>query len=142
MARKTLKDRVAKVPVEGWTEGRVRAFITGVLRSGYRRWPPKYQALKKALVGRKLNLKTGRVGYHYLCNSCHKEFPTKEVQVDHIHPIVNPDKGFTSWDDVIDRLFCSVDGLQVLCTQCHKSKTAEENKTRKQHADSKKSSKK
>lgn len=138
MPRKTLKQRTNQVPVEGWTEGRLRSFLMGVLRSGYRRWPPKYQALKKALVGRKINLKTGRMGYHYLCNSCKKEFPTKEVQVDHINPIVDPNKGFMSWDDVIGRLFCSEEGLQVLCSECHSIKTKGENELRKSVASVKK----
>jgi len=144
MPRKTLKQRTKQVPVEGWTEGRLRSFLTGVLRSGYRRWPPKYQALKKALVGRKINLKTGRMGYHYQCNSCKQEFPTKEVQVDHINPIVDPNKGFVSWDEVINRLFCPVEELQVLCSECHSIKTKSENIIRKanSNASSQKNNKK
>jgi 5-methylcytosine-specific restriction endonuclease McrA len=54
-------------------------------------------------------------------------FPAKDVQVDHIHPIIDPSVGFESWDETIDRMFCEKNNLQVLCTNpCHKSKTAAE----------------
>jgi hypothetical protein len=53
------------------------------------------------------------------------------VQVDHINPVVDPAKGFINWDIYIDRIFCEVDKLQVLCRSCHKEKTAEEKLLRK-----------
>ena len=33
-----------------WTQGRINGFITSVLRSGMRRWPPKYQTLQDSLM--------------------------------------------------------------------------------------------
>lgn len=116
-----------------WTEGRRRSFITSVLRGGYRRWPPKHEVLKEALVGKEVNQRTKRMSNHYKCNKCKKVFPTKEVQVDHIEPIVNPTVGFVSWDDFINNLYCEVDNLQVLCVTCHKKKTEKENKKRKKN---------
>jgi 5-methylcytosine-specific restriction endonuclease McrA len=65
------------------------------------------------------------------CTECHGLFVAKDVTVDHIVPVV-PLGGHDSWDEVIERLFCELDGLQVLCQPCHKVKTAEENATRKQ----------
>ena len=32
-----------------WTAGRIKSFITSVLRAGSRRWPPKYETLNKCL---------------------------------------------------------------------------------------------
>jgi len=101
-----------------WTEGRRKSFITSVLRSGYRRWPPKYETLKDAQTGKKENAKTKRIAMHYKCNSCKKDYPAKEVQVDHIEPVVDS-KGFSSWDIFIERLFCEKENLQVLCKACH-----------------------
>ena len=118
-----------------WTPGRRNAFIMSVLRSGTRRWPAKWDVLEIAKTEKKVNPKTGRLAQMYLCASCSGEFTSKEVEVDHIHPVV-PLTGFIGWDDVIERIFCSADKLQVLCTVCHKKKTKEENKKRKDLADS------
>lgn len=109
-----------------WTEGRLKAFITSTLRGGFRKYPPKYESLKEAQVGKKINDKSQRMAMHYECNKCKGHFPNKEVQVDHILPVVCPKKGFESWDIFIARLFCSSDNLQVLCKGCHDEKTKTE----------------
>ena len=68
---------------------------------------------------------------HYKCAMCSEEYVAVDVQVDHINPVVDPAKGFINWDIYIDRIFCEVDKLQVLCRSCHKEKTAEEKLLRK-----------
>jgi len=68
---------------------------------------------------------------HYKCAMCSEEYVVADVQVDHINPVVDPAKGFINWDIYIDRIFCEVDKLQVLCRSCHKEKTAEEKLLRK-----------
>lgn len=126
-----------------WTEGRKKTFITGTLRGGFRKYPPKYECLKAAYIGKKINEKTKRLSSHYVCKSCNKEYPTSEVNVDHINPVVNPETGFTTWDEYIDNMYCSIENLQVLCDECHDIKTREENTIRKEtRADSKKGNKK
>lgn len=116
-----------------WTQGRINGFITSVLRSGMRRWPPKYAALKNAFAGKKLNTKSGRVGQHYRCAACRTDFPSKDVEVDHIEPVVDPKKGFEGWDTFIARLYVTEEELQVLCKKCHKKKTATEKLQRKKN---------
>lgn len=121
-----------KSPVKGWTEAKFRSFITSLLRSGMRRFPNKSIALTQAKTTKKKNKKTNRMAQHYRCAKCKKEFPLSEVQVDHISPVTSTQDGWISWDVFIERLFCSVDNLQVLCKNvCHKIKTSEENKQRK-----------
>lgn len=105
-----------------WTEGRYRSFITSCLRAGFRRWPPKFDVLKSALVGRRLNKKSGREANHYLCAECGETFPQSNVQVDHIKPIGD----WSDWGVAIEALFCEAENLQVLCKTCHKKKTKEE----------------
>jgi 5-methylcytosine-specific restriction endonuclease McrA len=109
-----------------WTEARFRSFVTSALRAASRRWPPKYRALKDAFVGRKVNAKTGKLAMHYKCAECKQHFVAADVQVDHIKPVVDPKKGFTTWDNFIERMFCEAVNLQVLCKPDHKIKTDQE----------------
>lgn len=108
-----------------WTAGRRQSFIVSVLRNGTRRYPPKFQTLSEAKTEKKVNPKTNRVAQHYLCAVCTCDFPAKDVQVDHIVPVVGT-SGFTTWDEYINNLFCEKHNLQVLCKECHGSKTKEE----------------
>jgi len=126
-----LLSKVRKVVASlGWTEGRLRTFITSTLRGGFRKYPPKYETLKAASVGKKVNAKTNRMAEHFTCNMCKGEFPAKEVNIDHIDPVVCPYTGFVDWNTFISRLFCEGGNLQVLCSPCHDIKTAEERKER------------
>jgi len=68
---------------------------------------------------------------HYKCAACKKHFVAADVQVDHIEPVVDPKKGFISWDVFIERMFVEIEKLQVLCKPCHKIKTDEEKLQRK-----------
>ena len=105
-----------------WTEGRFNSFVTSILRSGSRRWGPKYETLNAAKTEKRTNVKSGRLAQHFLCAKCNKEYVAKDVQVDHIKPI-----GFDkTWDEFINGLYCEADNLQVLCVSCHKEKTIRE----------------
>ena len=114
------------------TEAQYHSHIKGALRKGTRFWKPKLIALEAAYVGVEKNKSTGRMAKHYECARCHEHFPTKEVQVDHLDPVVNPETGFTSWDETIERMYCNSSNLQVLCKGCHKEKTMEERQLAKQ----------
>lgn len=113
-----------------WTDARIKTFIISVLRAGTRRWPPKWNVKHAAATEKKVNESTGRLAQHYLCAKCKKDYPSSEVEVDHIKPVVNYKDGWTNWDDYITSLFCLEDNLQVLCLDCHKKKTLKENKKR------------
>lgn len=114
-----------------WTEARFRSFVISAIRAASRRWGQKYAAMDLAMVERRRNAKTGLIAKHFKCAHCSGEFVATDVQVDHIHPVVDPKIGFTTWDDYINRMFCEVDGYQVLCKPCHKIKTDEEKQQRK-----------
>lgn len=109
-----------------WTEGRFNSFIKSTLRSGSQRWPPKYKALNAAKQGKKINEASGRLAEHYKCAACQGSFPAKNIQVDHIYPVIDPNIGFTTWDDVIKRMFCEQEDFQILCRECHLEKTKSE----------------
>ena len=71
-----------------------------------------------------------RGGKQYICAKCKKWFANKEVQVDHIEPVMRYDETIQDLDynTVVMRIFCDEDNLQVLCKPCHKIKTALERK--------------
>jgi 5-methylcytosine-specific restriction endonuclease McrA len=98
-----------------------KKWILNALRRASYRYPFRYQAKVAARVER------GK----YLCAACQQVFPNAEVQLDHIVPVDNPEAGFVSWDDTVNRMFPdSRDGWQVLCVECHKVKSAQENVVR------------
>ena len=109
-----------------WTPARKKAFVVSVLRSGTRRWPPKFLTLEEAKTSKKINPKSGRLAQFFRCNICKEEFPAKEIQVDHIVPAVDPTTGFTTWDSFVENLYCDKDNLQAACVSCHSAKTKKE----------------
>ena len=120
-----------KSPIPEWSNAKFRGWIISLLRRGTMRWPPRNQCLANAKTKKKRNKKTNRLAQHYRCNGCKKEFPLREVCVDHIQAVVSTKEGFTDFDKYIERMYCSIEGLQVLCKTCHDKKTTEERKKRK-----------
>ena len=97
-----------------------------MLRGGSRRWPPRFETLNEAKTEKKINSLTGRLAQHYQCASCNGEFSAKNVQVDHIIPVIDPQTGFVDWNTFVENLYCDKDNLQVLCSTCHDIKTKKE----------------
>jgi 5-methylcytosine-specific restriction endonuclease McrA len=113
-----------------WTAARYRSFIMSALRRA--QYPVKYECIRAAYRRDGVNPKTGRKCKLHECAECHELFPGKDMRADHIEPIV-PITGFDSWDYLIDRLFCEIDGFQALCVDCHAVKTKAENKARREY---------
>lgn len=111
----------------GWTTARFFGFIRSALRNAYSKYPPRFEALKRAEVGRMINSKTGKLAKHYECNHCRKYFIQKDVQVDHIIDAGSL-RDFSDLPGFCERLFCGVDGLQVLCKKDHQAKTKKTHK--------------
>ena len=115
-------------------EPKLRSFIISLLRSGTRRWPPANAAFNKAkrtfYIDSKHGKKLKRVEFQ--CAICKKWFKRDHVQRDHILPII-PVTGFDSWENVFLRLFCQIEGFQILCKPDHKLKTLSENLERKKY---------
>ena len=97
----------------------LKGYIFGALRRIYRWWGPRKEILVKA-----------QRGFKYQCNACNELFDKKLVQVDHIKEVIDPEIGFIGFDNYIERLFCPMENLQVLCIFCHKAKTKSVVKTR------------
>jgi 5-methylcytosine-specific restriction endonuclease McrA len=105
------------------TEAAFWSFIRSALRQKSRWWKPIAQAKQKAKRAYKGPLK--RQKFEYQCAECLNWFPDKKINVDHRIPAgtlrcANDLPGF------VERLFCEVDNLQVLCSECHNIKTQKE----------------
>ena len=111
-----------------WSESQYSSFIKSALRRASTRWKPKYDTKKQARLKQKKMGAKGRMVFFSKCNACKKSYPETTCSVDHIIPIIDPATGFTTWDDVIEKLFCDSNNLQVLCKTCHDKKTAKEKK--------------
>lgn len=94
--------------------------MNGLRRISYR-WPPRYKTKLAARVERGV-YKCARKG----CGN----HPAKEVQLDHIKPVIDPKTGFVDWNTYIERLFVGPSGWQVLCKKHHKQKSKRENARR------------
>ena len=122
--RKIKKPRVAKPRNAGtMTESAFWSFIRSALRQKSRWWKPITQCKLKAR--RPYKGPNKRQKFEYQCKQCEQWFPDKHVNVDHITPAgtlrcANDLPGF------VERLFCEIDGLQVLCSKCHDKKTKKE----------------
>jgi hypothetical protein len=70
----------------------------------------------------------------YQCECCKNWVDSKNVQVDHIEPVVpiNIPAKYLPFEVLQLRLFCSIGNLQCLCKDCHKTKSLEENRLRRE----------
>ena len=104
------------------------SFIRSALRQKSRWWKPISVCKEKARRAYKGTNK--RQKYEYQCNSCKGYFPDKEINVDHIVPAGALNCG-QDLPGFVERLFCEVEHLQVLCTECHNVKTQQERNDKK-----------
>lgn len=114
-----------------WTAARFHSFIKSALRAASKRWGPKWEVKKAARVERGVYRCAGYKRPPHNVPASLPPPPGKKRRidnavVDHILPIIDPKKGFESWDKVIERMFCEADGLQLLCHDCHSAKTKDE----------------
>lgn len=125
MPKKTIKKpRVARTRNAGtMTESAFWSFIRAALRQKSRWWKPISQA--KAKSRRTYKGANKRQRYEYQCNECKDWFPEKKINVDHIEP-VGALNCAADLPGFVERLFCEIDNLQVLCTQCHDIKSKED----------------
>jgi 5-methylcytosine-specific restriction endonuclease McrA len=112
---------VATKSEKGKRKPQIRHWLTNKLRRLSYQWPSRKEAIRKARIERGV----------YRCAICEGSFKPKEIQLDHIDPVIDPHIGFTNWDDYINRLFVGEDGWQILCRVCHEFKTKFENEIRK-----------
>ena len=123
------KKKVPKTRCNGtMTEAAFFGMIRGCLRRAARFWKPA--TLCKTNARRAYKGKNKRQRWEYQCCECGEWFKGDEVQVDHIIPCGT----LRCFDDIgpfCERLFCEVDGFQVMCKPHHQIKTNREREERK-----------
>lgn len=98
-----------------------REWMKNTLRRAFFRYWERTKAIQTARVDRGL----------YQCAGCKVVSKIQGMHIDHILPVVDPAVGFSGWDVYIARLFCSASNLQLLCKECHTTKTKTEQLARK-----------
>jgi len=127
MPRKTTSPKKPRVPktrnAGTMTESAYWSFLRSALRQKSRWWKPI--ALCKQKARRTYKGSNKRQKFEYQCALCNGWFPEKLINVDHITPAgsLNCAQDLPGF---VERLFCEVDGLQVLCETCHDKKTKAE----------------
>lgn len=157
-----IPESIGKEPgTKQWTAAFFRAQMRGAWRRIWFRWPGRNLALQAArteVITRKKDGSGDKRNVWYKCGQCNAlgksqhtpkqtavlraakkaklprpdEIPLK-VAVDHKEALVPTDGTVLTWDEYLHRLFCGPDNLQVLCEICHRSKSKEENSTRRQN---------
>ena len=126
---KTRKGAAPKTRNSGTlTESAFWSFIRSALRQKSRWWKPVSECKQKAKRAYKGSNK--RQKFEYQCNHCKNWYAEKNINVDHIIPAGT----LTCANDLpefVERLFCEVDNMQCLCTECHNIKTQNERKNKK-----------
>ena len=105
------------------TESAFWSFIRSALRQKSRWWKPIAQA--KQAAKRKYKGQNKRQKFEYQCNQCKEWFADKNVNVDHKIPAGTLGCS-ADLPGFVERLFCEIDNLQVLCNVCHNKKTQDE----------------
>mgnify|MGYP006348158135 FL=1 len=98
-----------------WSIARYRTFVRSALRKAWMKWPPKFEALKRAR--RDSQSDNRKLKYEYQCAHCQQWHRGDGVSVDHIVPWGDP--WSMSFIDACRALLVSVEELQVLCEACH-----------------------
>lgn len=117
-------NRVPKTRCSGkWTEASFFGFLRSGLRNMSRRWSPLVQDALVAARRKSISKKNPRLKWQFQCARCGGWFSRKNVEVNHIDPCGS----MNCLDDLpgyVARMFCEVDGLEVLCKKkCHAAHT-------------------
>jgi hypothetical protein len=104
-----------------WTTARFWSFLRSALRNASQRWGPKQEVKKHNR--RPYDGNNVRQKWEYRCESCGGWFMDKEVEVNHKIP-VGELSAYEDLPEFVRRLFCGVDGFEIVCKTCHNQITA------------------
>lgn len=99
------------------------------------RYPPAFNYINSKKIVYYIKSKKGkdlkRVKFN--CDKCGKQnLKRSEVNLDHKIPVVSS-TGFEDIGVFLERLFCDISNLWLICLSCHSEKTQSENKERQEN---------
>lgn len=108
-----------------------RNLVKGAIRRVFSRSDLRKVALDANAVDYKDPARPRVTAFVY-CSVCGLIFPRYLADVDHVLPIVPVDKSLEemSWTELVDRVWCDLDNLQILDEDCHSQKSKLENQER------------
>lgn len=113
--------------------------IMSALRKLTKQWGPILKAKKETKIGPELHkcplcegiIYTGKRSIDIIKVS-YPEAIVGRMDTDHINPVIDIEdsgKG-KDWNKIINRMFCSEDNIQNICSTCHSHKTKQERELR------------
>lgn len=103
------------------TEAQWLAWVRSALRSKWLKWPPRAQAIERARRPYKGPNKLQK--WEVQCAMCAGWFKLKEIEVDHYPHDAGSIRSFEDIGPFVNRLYCEVGNLRVLCVPCHQVHT-------------------
>ena len=109
-----------------------RNLLKGAMRRLFGRSDLRRKVIDDNIVKGYKDPKRKAVKFWVKCAECGEMEAKSNVQVDHKEPLVplNSSLEEMTWDEVVDRLWCDINNLQLLCKPCHKLKSLTEMKER------------
>ena len=109
-----------------------RNLLKSAIRRVFSRSELRRHALERQLIPH-IDPNHPRVTKWAWCAACGEIQPAYKMEVDHISPVIPLDTELVdmTWNEIVDRLWCQVDGLQAIDKECHKDKSRKENQARK-----------
>lgn len=117
-----------------------KTWVISQLRRISMKWPPRnkvYRANRREIeLFKKDGTPYKKKFYEHQCNICKEWFRAKDIQLDHINPVVDlSDHSGLSEEEYIGKFVVSLlsyeENWQKVCAQCHDIKTKNEQKIRK-----------
>ena len=113
-----------------------KALIKGAVRRVFSRSELRRSILEAAIIEGYSDPKRPRVKKWFKCGICGEPEAVSYAEIDHklpIQAILSLTNEDISWDNLVDKIWCEPSNLQALDKKCHKAKSKQENKLRREH---------
>lgn len=118
--KKVSKKRVSRIiktrNYNSWSESQFFSFLRSKLRRSSIYWKPITECKKASripYIGENKRRK-----WSYICSECKNAFQDTEISCHHIIPCGQL-KSFSDLSSFCEKLFVEIEGLRMLCNECH-----------------------
>lgn len=109
-----------------------RGLIKGAIMRVFSRSELRRKVIEASIIHGYVDATRSRVKTWCRCLLCLVPTPKSYMEVDHITPKIPLNSSLESmtWDELIEKTWCSITNLQAICESCHNVKTKYENSLR------------